>query len=255
MTRARLGGIVCDLVETRDVFAEFDEGFDGVTGPRWFASANLDKITHFADEPDGPFSGTSDHWFITLDGAPMARVARRLTGRRWPRLSGSDLLPQLLDRAAARSATVAVLGGDDEAHRRLEVVLARQWPKLRLGPCLAPTVEESTDPDWCRAAADKLRDERVDLLIMALSGGRMERWVHQWGELSGVRIALCFGAALDFLIGTQRRAPRLVQRLELEWLWRLAGNPRRLARRYLIEGPPAMWRLLRDHELIEPVNS
>lgn len=251
MMRARLGGIVCDLVEAPEVFAEFDEGFDGVSGPRWFASANLDKITHFAGETEGPFSGASDHWLVTLDGAPMARMARRLTGRPWPRLSGSDLLPDLLDRAAARSATVAVLGGDEDAHRRLEVVLARQWPKLRLGPCLSPTVEESTDPDWGRAAAEKLRDERVDLLIMALSGGRMERWVDQWGELSGVRVALCYGAAIDFLIGTQRRAPRIVQRLGLEWLWRLAGNPRRLARRYLIEGPPAMWRLWRDHALLE----
>lgn len=57
--------------------------------------------------------------------------------------------------------------------------------------------------------------------------------------------ALCVGASTDFLLGTQQRAPGIVQRLSLEWAWRLLSDPRRLAHRYLVEGPaifPMAWR-------------
>src|SRR5206468_13039467 len=67
---------------------------------------------------------------------------------------------------------------------------------------------------------------------------QQEMIAHEAGALSGASgVSLCVGAGLEFLTGDQKRAPRLIQRLGLEWAHRLATNPRRLARRYLIEGP------------------
>ena len=69
---------------------------------------------------------------------------------------------------------------------------------------------------------------------------------HAWqryADDSGARVLLAFGAAADFLAGEVSRAPRWVQRAGAEWLYRLVKEPRRLGRRYCVQGPPAMWRL------------
>ena len=245
-----LGGIHCDLVTRADVERAFDDALAGDRPPLWLASANLDKVTHFSDEATGAFAGGSDNWIITIDGMPMARMARRLTGHEWPRLTGADLLPHLLERAGGRGATVAVLGGEAGTHDEFSSYLARTWPTVTLDMSLVPSVAESTDPEWCADAAAKLAAADFDILIMALSGGRMERWVDRWAAASGCRVVLCYGAAIDFLVGRQRRAPQLVQRVGLEWLWRLASEPRRLARRYLIEGPRAVAALVRHSAVV-----
>ena len=249
-TRVDLGGIQCDLVTLDDIDREFDDALAGGRAPLWLASANLDKVTHFSGDTEGAFAGGSANWIITIDGMPMAAMARRLTGTSGPRLTGADLLPHLLERAAGRGATVAVLGGDATTHAEFAAFLARSWPAVTLGASLVPTVEESTDPTWCAEAAEKLETADIDILILALSGGRMERWADRWAAASGCRTVLCYGAAIDFLVGRQQRAPQIVQRLGLEWLWRLVGEPRRLARRYLVDGPRAGLALLRHSSII-----
>ena len=96
------------------------------------------------------------------------------------------------------------------------------------------------------ALAGTIRDAHTDLLVVGLGKPRQEEWMQRYAGASGARVLLGFGAAADFLAGKVSRAPGWLRRAGGEWLYRLYKEPRRLFRRYCLEGPPAMWRLRKD---------
>jgi exopolysaccharide biosynthesis WecB/TagA/CpsF family protein len=81
---------------------------------------------------------------------------------------------------------------------------------------------------------------------VSLGKPRQEIWCARYAAASGAKVCLAFGAAPDFIAGTVSRAPEVLRASGLEWLYRLWLEPRRLARRYLLQGPPALFHLLRD---------
>jgi N-acetylglucosaminyldiphosphoundecaprenol N-acetyl-beta-D-mannosaminyltransferase len=249
--RVVLGGALVDLYERDGLLATLAGRLGGPPPPRPLAvaSANLDHIHHFgargahrdvidADAPDL-------EWLVLLDGAPLVHRSTALTGRDWPLLAGSDLLPCILAAAEDAGATVGFLGGLPRTHAILGQVLAQRHSGLKVAGMWAPPRAELGDPARAAALAGAIAATGVDLLVVSLGKPRQEQWIRRYGRDSGARVLLAFGASADFLAGTARRAPAWVRRLGIEWLYRLVREPRRLARRYLIQGPPAL-RLLRD---------
>ncbi|MDY0912053.1 WecB/TagA/CpsF family glycosyltransferase [Rathayibacter festucae] len=190
-------------------------------------------------------------WLSLIDGSPIAKQAERLTGVSWPRLAGSDLIGPLLDRAATDGVRVGVLGGSEAAQSRLQTRLAEERPDLVLAGLWSPSRTELADPVANAALVDSIRSAQVDLLIVGLGKPRQELWIDEHGPRTGAHVLLAFGAAVDFLGGSVRRAPQWVADRGVEWLWRLALEPRRLARRYLVEGPLA-YASLRRHSSTTP---
>ncbi|NQX06699.1 WecB/TagA/CpsF family glycosyltransferase [Rathayibacter sp. VKM Ac-2856] len=190
-------------------------------------------------------------WLSLIDGSPIAKQAERLTGSAWPRLAGSDLIGPLLDRAATDGVRVGVLGGSEAAQSRLRARLAEERPDLVMAGLWSPSREELADATANAALVDSIRAAGVDLLIVGLGKPRQELWIDEHGPRTGAHVLLAFGAAVDFLGGSVRRAPQWVADRGVEWLWRLALEPRRLARRYLVEGPLAYARL-RQHSTTAP---
>ena len=219
----------------------------GAGPPLLLASANLDKIFRFGHgRPHEGFFGRSemrDHWLVLLDGAPLAGQATRLTGVAWPRLAGADLLPWIIDTAAAEGARVGVLGGPASTHAQLRAVAPRRWPGLEIAGTwtAGPEDLDARPAELARA----VRRAGTDVLAVALTP-RGEWWLDRYAAEAGIRVGAAFGAAAEVLLGERRRAPVGWQRHGLEWAWRLAHEPRRLARRYLVQGPQAYW-LLRRH--------
>ena len=103
-----------------------------------------------------------------------------------------------------------------------------------------------TDPSLSAHTAHEIRAAGTDVLILALPKGPQEAWMARHFAETGARVSAGFGAATDFVAGTQKRAPELVSKLGVEWLYRLAREPRRMAKRYLVEGPVALARVARD---------
>jgi len=204
--------------------------------PLAVASINLDHIHHLRRHPP---SGRTARWLNLIDGAPIARQATRMTGAPWPRLAGSDLITEILDDADAHAWSVAVLGGAPEVHDPLVARLAAGWPSVRLVGHWTPTREELSARDSSLALAEDIRRAGADIVIVCLGKPRQEEWIDEFGGETGAGVLLAFGAVVDFLAGRVSRAPRWVSTAGLEWMWRLMLEPRRLARRYLIEGPPA----------------
>ena len=282
--RVLLGGTPVDLFETPEAVTAIVGHAARAPGAAWplgVMSANLDHIHHFgyhgpsslvpfawahpgAGEPfPGSYAGAvrarADRgaappvrWLNLLDGAPLVRHAAHLTGRAWPRLAGSDLVDPVLDAAEARGLTVGFLGGRPEVLGTLSRRLADDRPGLVVGGFWSPERAELDDADRCRVWAEKVRAARVDILVVGLGKPRQERWIVRYGPLTGASVLLAFGAVVDFLAGVVPRAPEPVREHGMEWAWRLAHEPRRLARRYLVDGPPAYEVLARRSFVLVP---
>jgi exopolysaccharide biosynthesis WecB/TagA/CpsF family protein len=211
--------------------------------PLAVASINLDHIHHFgqgsrwADALDSAPSMVQ--WLNLLDGAPVVAAARKATGDQWPRLAGSDLIGPLLERAAGEGLSVGFLGGTEETHGRLRESLALNHPGLKVVGYWAPSRTELSDPSRSATIARSVELAGADILVVSLGKPRQELWISEYGHRTGARVILAFGAVVDFLAGRIHRAPGFVARAGMEWAWRLALEPRRLSRRYLVQGPAA----------------
>lgn len=211
--------------------------------PLAVASINLDHIHHFGLGSRWPgaldSAPTTVEWLNLLDGAPVVAAARRATGDQWPRLAGSDLIGPLLERAAGEGLSVGFLGGTEETHERLRGSLVLKYPGLKVVGYWAPSRTELSDPSRSATIARSVELAGADILIVSLGKPRQELWISEYGHRTGARLILAFGAVVDFLAGRIHRAPGFVARVGMEWAWRLALEPRRLSRRYLVQGPAA----------------
>jgi exopolysaccharide biosynthesis WecB/TagA/CpsF family protein len=211
-------------------------------------SVNLDHLHHFRKLGAAP-NGRLE-WLLLADGMPIAWRGQLLTAGPWPRVTGADLLPGVLALAETMGRRVGFLGGRPETHRRLAHRLSRRYPELAIAGMWAPA---STDLETrSEELGAVIRAARTDVLVVSLGKPRQEQWVDRYGCTTGARIFLPCGGAIDFLAGKTRRAPDWMQRIGLEWFYRLTHEPRRLARRYLLQGPIALLRAARAQLICYP---
>lgn len=158
------------------------------------------------------------------DGVGVVLAARLLGEGRLCRLSGVDMARGVLALAAKRGYRVFLLGGRagvaEEAARRLKARL----PRL----CVCGTRSGYFSAGESAAVLEQIRRSRADILLVCLGSPRQETWIDRNREaLGGVRLFMALGGTLDVFAGRVRRAPVFVQSVGLEWLWRMALEPRR----------------------------
>jgi N-acetylglucosaminyldiphosphoundecaprenol N-acetyl-beta-D-mannosaminyltransferase len=182
---------------------------------------------------------------VVADGQPIVSVSRWLSPAPLPeRVAGIDLLEALLARAARERYGVYLLGAPAgvvaEAARRLSA----RWPGLEVCGSADGYFSEAEAGERARAVARS----GAKILIVGMGVPRQEYFIEsQWNEL-GAAVAIGVGGSLDVLSGARMRAPELLQRFHLEWLFRLLQEPRRLWRRYLVTNSQFVCRVL--HELL-----
>jgi N-acetylglucosaminyldiphosphoundecaprenol N-acetyl-beta-D-mannosaminyltransferase len=183
-----------------------------------------------------------DAWLRLLDSRVVAEMGRRC-GLPVPRVTtGSDLTQLLLDRHIRRGERITIIG---LRPARLPVLVERLG--LASPFHYDPPMGFDADPGAMRDTVAFILAHPARFVFLAVGSPRQERLaaaVRATGRATGT--GLCIGASLDFLTGAERRAPAWMQRNGLEWLFRLSGDPRRLARRYLVDSPRVVPLLLRD---------
>lgn len=171
---------------------------------------------------------------VLPDGMPLVWWLRR-RGHRQERIAGPDTMPLLLERAAQKGLAVGFYGSTPETLARLQKRVREIWPNVSVVYAYSPPFRALT-PDEEAHVAQVVTQAGVQMLFVALGCPKQERWMAaQRGRIPAVMLGV--GAAFDFLTGVKPRAPRWMQRAGLEWLFRLATEPRRLARRYLYHNP------------------
>jgi len=176
-------------------------------------------------------------------------AAARLLRRPIPgRVTGSDLVPALFQSTAERGPLrVFLLGAASGVGERAAANVARQWPQVEIVGVYSPPLGFERSEAENAEILDRIRQARPDVLVVGLGAPKQELWVHQHRDQIAAPVALCVGATIDFLAGEKKRAPRWMQRAGLEWLHRMASEPRRLVRRYARDAwifPKLVWREL-----------
>jgi N-acetylglucosaminyldiphosphoundecaprenol N-acetyl-beta-D-mannosaminyltransferase len=167
---------------------------------------------------------------VTADGQAIV-WAGRLLGQVVPeRVAGIDLFDALLSRAVLRGYGVYLLGSRPDVVERAAAEIRARHPGIRLVGYRHGYFGRSED----EAVVEEIRDTRPDMLFVALETPVKETFLARYRDRIGAPFVMGIGGALDILAGERRRAPRLLQQLGLEWCYRLAQDPRRLARRYLV---------------------
>lgn len=247
VVRMVVSGSIVERCETDEVLSIIQSRLRSPY-PRGLAvgSVNLDHLHHFRKTGGAP-SGRLE-WLLLADGMPIAWRGQLLTAKPWPRVTGADLLPAVLALAESSGQRVGFFGGSTQTHRLLKDQLRQHYPALVVSGMWAPKPADIES----RVHVGAIRAARTDILVVSLGKPRQEQWVDQHGHATGARIFLPCGGAIDFLAGTTRRAPRWMQRSGLEWFYRLTREPRRLARRYLLQGPLALLRAARAQLICYP---
>lgn len=178
---------------------------------------------------------------VLNDGVGLDLYARLRTGAPFPyNFAGTDLVPRLLEECARRGLPLRVFlygarpGRAEEAARRIERTYA---PVTVVGVLDG----HETSGEEARRAIDAARP---DLLLVGLGNPRQEAWLAANAPGLRARVAIGVGALFDFMSGSVPRAPRAVRAVRMEWLFRLAREPRRLFRRYALGVPLFLWRTL-----------
>ena len=174
------------------------------------------------------------------DSRVLARLAR-LAGEALTVVPGSDLTPAALAHVYGPGDRVCLIGGTAEAAQ----ALTAQHPGITVLQH-SPPMGLLHDAAARRAAILFAAEAKARVVLLAVGSPQQELLAWEMRDSGLVHgTALCIGASVDFLVGTQARAPVMVQRAGFEWAWRLARNPQRLWRRYLVDGPaifPLVWR-------------
>jgi N-acetylglucosaminyldiphosphoundecaprenol N-acetyl-beta-D-mannosaminyltransferase len=199
---------------------------------RYVVTPNVDHAVMF-QENHALREAYREASLVLADGAPVV-WASRLLGRALPeRVTGADLTPALL---AAYQGTdplrVFLLGAGPGVAQRAARNIEQRWKRVSVVGTYSPPLGFERDDRENEAIITRVNATTPDLLVLGLGAPKQELWIHRHHARLQTKAALCVGAAIDFLAGEKQRAPRIVQRAGLEWLHRLATEPRRLLRRY-----------------------
>lgn len=198
--------------------------------PHYVVTANLD-FAYQASRDDCLRDFIFEADLILCDGLPLVWLSR-LVGTPLPeRVAGADVIPRLLEQCAEEGTSIFFLGSDAQTMTEARGILTERHPGLRIVGHLSPPVGKVQDWDdgSVRACVKKAAP---DLLLVALGCPKQEQWIARNYRALGIPLTIGIGASLDFIAGKESRAPKVMQKIGLEWFWRMSGNPSRLAKRY-----------------------
>lgn len=168
---------------------------------------------------------------VVPDGMSMVWLAKLIGHRQVGRVYGPDLMLALCAASLRHGFSHYFYGGGEGVAPELAIHLQRRYPGLKVAGTLSPPFQElSTAKD--EEIVRQINTANPDLVWVGLGSGKQERWMAEHREHLQAPVLIAVGAAFDFLSGRKPQAPRWIQRSGLEWLFRLASEPRRLWPRY-----------------------
>lgn len=198
--------------------------------PSYLITANLHYV--MLHQKVAAMQGITDNAAMILaDGQPIVCRSRIGTPNLPERVAGSEMIFQLAARAAEENWGIYFLGGEPGVAQMCAEKLASQYPGLRVAGVESPPFRELSELE--QAEQDRrILDAKADILLVAFGQPKGEQWIAKHHRRLGVPVSIQLGASFDFVAGTAKRAPRILQRIGMEWAYRMFSEPQRLLPRY-----------------------
>lgn len=236
-----VGGVPIFDGDERDALALLRDALRRGLGGQ-IATANLDFLALARKDP-ALYADLAACDLVVADGAPVAWLARLAGAANVSRVAGVDLVYGLLGLGSPEQPLrIALYGSSDAISQRAAERIGREFPHVTIVCRICPPFR-TLQPGEIEAERSTLRNTTPDVVLVALGCPRQERLIASYFDSVPNALWIGVGGTLDFLAGHRRRAPAMAQRVGLEWTIRLAQEPRRLWRRYLVRDLPALLRL------------
>jgi len=180
------------------------------------------------------------------DGKPLVLMARYLGLSACERVTGIDLIETAARLSMEHGHSIFLLGGAEGVAEQAKQALEAGFPGAQIcGAYSPPPAAYPFPPDLDAEITRRVKAARPDVLFVGFGCPKQDLWIHDHLEALDVPVSVGIGGSFSFLAGLLPRAPLALQRLGLEWLFRLYQEPGRLGRRYLREDLPFVLRLVR----------
>lgn len=200
---------------------------------------NVAKLVHMQNDVQLKESVESCD-IINIDGAGVVWGGRFLGANISERVAGIDLFHRLIELATQKQIGVYLLGARNEVVEETARVLKLQYPGVVISGYHHGYFWEDEE-----AVVDGIRSSGARLLFIAITSPKKENFINKWNDRLGVSFVMGVGGTFDVVAGVVNRAPKLMQNLGLEWMYRLMQEPRRMWKRYLVTNSKFVWWILK----------
>ncbi len=186
------------------------------------ADQYLKKITDNAD-------------MVLVDGKPLVWISKWHKHPVKAKISGSDLVPLLCEKARDKGYSVFIIGGKDGIADQAKANLEKNLPGINIVGTYAPPFGFENDKNELEKINTMISNAHPDLLIACFGCPKQEKWIYENYQKYDAKVSVCAGATVDFLAGNVNRAPRWMSEHGLEWFYRFTQEPKRMFKRYFVD--------------------
>ena len=231
MTKVNLGAIRVDVLSDEEVISRINIELLNSKSPKILVTPNAGHLKSiFTSKEVNEIYLTAD--LVLIDGWPIALAAKISSNLKISRVTGSDLLPKLFSKLSS-NIRIGIIGGKDSVQIRNK--LESKFPFLNIQ--IIDTSEWSISTYDIRRLREMVQYNALSIVLLCLGHPKQELLAKALKDYDWVGSRpdwiMCMGASVDFLSEEQKRAPKLLQKVGLEWLYRLLSNPSKLGKRYL----------------------
>ena len=202
--------------------------------PSYVVTPNVDHIVKL--EEDKEFQDVyKEADLILTDGMPLIWISKLKKNPIKEKVSGSDLFPRVGKLAADKGYKVFLLGAAEGVAVRAAENLRAKYNGLNIIGTYSPSYGFEKKEDEIQKIIELINEVKPDILAVGLGAPKQEKFLYNYRKQLNVPVSLAIGASIDFEAGNMSRAPKWMQNIGLEWLYRLYQEPRRMAKRYLID--------------------
>lgn len=178
---------------------------------------------------------TDEADMVFVDGKPLVWIAKWHKHPVKAKISGSDLVPLLCERAEKKGHSIFIIGGKDGIAEKAKHNLETNYRGINIVGTYAPPFGFEKDENELTKINEMISKAHPDLLIACFGCPKQEKWIYENYQKYDAKVSVCAGATVDFLAGNVNRAPKWMSEHGFEWFYRFLQEPKRMFKRYFVD--------------------
>lgn len=172
---------------------------------------------------------------VLVDGKPLVWISKLYKRPVKAKISGSDLVPLLCEKAAQKGYSIFIIGGKEGVAKQAKYNLEKNLPGIKIVGTYAPPLGFEKNMSELNHINNIISEVHPDLLIACFGCPKQEKWIYENYQKYDAKVSICAGATVDFLAGNVKRAPKWMSNHGLEWFYRFTKEPKRMFKRYFVD--------------------
>ncbi|MDD3225120.1 MAG: WecB/TagA/CpsF family glycosyltransferase [Clostridium sp.] len=250
MVECNILGVNIDVLNMKKAVGFIENNLNEIKG-QYICVSNVHTTVMASDNEH--YRTIQNSAFLRLpDGKPLSVVSKFKGFKEAERVTGPDLMGEIFKESETRGYTHYFYGSKQETLKQLQINLSEKYPKLKIKGFYSPPFKELTSEENKRTIKT-INEVKPDFLWVGLGAPKQEYWMYNHkNQINSLMIGV--GAGFDYFAGNIKRAPRWMQKLSLEWFYRLCQQPTKLMKRYMVTNVKFMYLIINRWKLISQYN-